>query len=50
MKTNDREDFKEVIIVKGKNKTDEIESFVVDSVNECIHIKFSIQKKSIIMQ
>lgn len=45
MRINDMEDFKEFIIIKGKNKTDEIENFVSDPSNRCIHIKFFNSEK-----
>lgn len=50
MRIYDKEGFKEFIIIKVKNKTDGIESFMFDSFNNRIYIKFLIMIKSILMQ
>lgn len=49
MRINDSEDFKELVIIKGKNKTNEIENFMFDPLNKRISIKFFISKKLIHM-
>ena len=46
MRINDNENFKELVIIKGKNKTNEIENIMFDSLNKRIDIKFFNSEKT----